>query len=42
MFDFLGFWVLANLPTVHRGDLAGGGSVAVAVGVSDGLVADPP
>ena len=29
------FWVFAKHPAVHRGKLPGGGSVAVAVGVSD-------
>ena len=28
-------WVFANHPAVHSGELAVGGSVAVAVGVSD-------
>ena len=32
---FLGFGFLPNQPTVHMGELAGGGSAAVAVGVSD-------
>ena len=29
------FWVFAKHPAVHSGELAGGGSVVVAVGVSD-------
>ena len=29
------FLVFANKPTVHNGELAEGGSVAVSVGVSD-------
>ena len=29
------FLVFANHPDVHRGELAGGGSMAVTVGVSD-------
>ena len=35
---FSRFWVFENQPTVHSGgvsSLAGGGSVAVAIGVSD-------
>ena len=34
--DGVDFWVFANHPAVHRGrELAVGGSVAVAIGVSD-------
>ena len=32
---FLFFLLFANQPTVHNGELAGGGSLVVAVGASD-------